>query len=298
MVSDNDDYSLRKKDGYYTNGIYFKVNYVADLSKNKWQKKINIKKVVNSFEAGQAIYHPYSYKLTEPLKQDRPFAGYLALSFDKQVFYNTNSVLQLAISLGTIGPNSFAEDVQRLYHDIIDIYAVRGWPYQLKNELNLNIKGGFVKSFLKGDKTKRVLNIDGFAKAEFGNAFSNAGIGGLFRLGRTENNWNSAQWRARVSNIESAAPVNPFELYFFYQPSITFQAHNATIQGGMFINDKGPVTAGIRSLVISNQWGIRFSRKRWTTAIVYTFKSKEAKKQIASERLGSVQIAYRFKKLK
>jgi hypothetical protein len=295
VVSDNDDYSFQFRDGYYTNGIYLKLSYASDLSTSKWFNKPTIIKVVNGIEIGQAIYNPYSFSYSQPQQQDRPFTGYLALTFDKHIFYKSNNVLELGASLGTIGPNSLGENVQRWYHGVIGIYDVRGWPTQLNNEVSLNLKASFVKPLITGDKEKRTFNIDAFAKAQLGNAFTNVSVGSLFRVGRIENNWNSSHWRARVSSSDGAAPVQHHEIYFFYQPSITLQVYNATLQGGMFINDKGPLTVDINPVVFTNQIGVRYAQSRWTTALIYIFRSKEAKRQIRSENLCSIQIAYRFK---
>ena len=297
IVSENDNYTLQLRDGYYTNGLYLKLSHAVEIGKRKWFNKPSIKKVINEFELGQAIFNPVKHDLTYPDQQDRPFAGYLAFSFGQRIFYKNNSLLEWGTSLGTIGPSSYAKEVQRWYHHIIGIYDVKGWPYQLANEMNLNIKASYYKSMLYGDPETRRLNIDGFFKVQLGNAFTNASIGGTLKIGLVENHWNSSHWRAQISTENGTHPAHDHELYFFYEPAVTFQAYNAVLQGGMLVKDKGPKTVGIKPIVFSQQFGLRYAQNRITTALIYINRTKEAKTQIRNENFCSIQMAYRFGKM-
>lgn len=299
VVSDNDNYTLQLRDGYYTNGIYLKLSHAADPAKTKWYKnKPTIKKVVNGFELGQAIYNPVSYNRPLPQYQDRPFAGYLAFSFGQHIFYQDNSVLEWAASLGTIGPNSYAGNVQRWYHRVIGIYDVKGWPYQVNNEMSLNVKAAYYKSLLKTQPQRSQFNIDGFARANIGNAFTDLTLGGTIKMGRVENHWNSSHFRAQVSTATGSQPLGKYEIYFYYEPAITCQAYNAVLQGGMFLKNKGPLTVGIKPIVFSQQFGLRYAQHRATVALLYINRTRQATTQQRNENYCSIQFAYRFGKVK
>ncbi|MES2774482.1 MAG: lipid A deacylase LpxR family protein [Bacteroidota bacterium] len=299
LVTENDNYTLQKRDGYYTNGFYLKLSRAVDLNKKKRLKnKTGIKKIINGFQLGQAIYNPVSYNRPFPESQDRPFAGYLALTYSQNIFYKDNSVLEWALRLGTIGPNSAAKNVQRWYHRVIGIYDVKGWPYQVNNEVSLNLKVAYYRSLLKSPPQFNRLNLDGFAVANLGNAFTNLAIGTTVKIGLVENHWNSSHWRARVSTATGSRPAYKRELYLFYEPAVTFQAYSGVLQGGMFLKDKGPVVADIKTLVISQQVGLRFAQNRFTGALVYTNRTRQATIQQRNENFGSIQIGYRFGRTK
>ncbi len=299
LVTENDNYTLQRRDGYYTNGLYLKLQYAVATEKSKWfSNKAGIKKVVNGLELGQAIYNPVSYNRPVPAGQDRPFAAYLAFTFNQHIFYQNNSVLQWAVSLGTIGPNAFGKNVQRWHHNLIGIYDVKGWPYQLNNEMSLNLKSAYYRSLLKNREPQSQLNINGFVKANLGNAFTDLSMGTTIKMGLVENNWNSSHYAAQVSTANGNKPVRNHEIYFYYEPAITFQAYNAVLLGGMFLQNKGPVTAAIKPIVITQQVGLRYAQKRITTALVYTNRTRQATRQQRKENFCSIQIGYRFGRAK
>ena len=140
--------------------------------------------------------------------------------------------------------------------------------------------------------------MDGFIKAQIGNAVTNARMGALIRIGKMENNWNSTHWKAAITANKNVAPVRRVELYFFNEPSITFQVYNSMLQGGMFIKNKGPVVVDIKSIVFTNKIGVLAAEDPFTTSIIYIFRSKEAQTQIRNENFCSIQIGYRFNKTK
>jgi len=298
LVSDNDNYTLLGRDGYYTNGIYLKLSHAVDIENSKWYKnKPNIKKVITGFEFGQAIYNPVSYNRPFPEYQDRPFAGYLAFTFGQYIFLKKNTVLEYAVSLGTIGPNSFGKNVQRWYHNVIGIYDVVGWPYELNNEASINLKTAWYQSLLKTDPQKSQFNIDGFAKANLGNAFTNLSVGGTFKVGMVENHCNSDHWKARLSTKNGSKAMGNHELYFYYEPALTYQAYNAVLQGGMFLKNKGPLTASIKPVFFSQQFGVRYAKNRFGAALTYVNRTRQATTQIRNENFVSLQVGYKIKKL-
>ena len=299
LVTENDNYTFQGRDGYYTNGIYLKWNRAVATENIKWfRNKPGIKKVVNGYELGQAIYNPVSYNRPLPAFQDRPFAGYLAFSFHQHVFYQNNSVLQWAASLGAIGPNSFGKNVQRWYHNVIGIYDVKGWPFQVNNELSLNVKVAYYKSLLPTLPQQSLFNIDGFAKANLGNALTDFTLGTTVKIGWVENLWNSSHYKARVSTANENKPIRKHEIYFYYEPAITLQAYNAVLQGGLFLQNKGPLTVAIKPIVFSQQFGLRYAQNRVTTALVYTNRTRQATTQQRNENFCSIQVGYRFGNVK
>ena len=73
-------------------------------------------------------------------------------------------------------------------------------------------------------------------------------------------------------------------------------AYDATIQGGMFINDKGPAVFDIKPVVFSQQAGAVFSMNRWTADFSFIFKSREIKSNAKPHQYGSLALFYRLNK--
>jgi hypothetical protein len=71
-------------------------------------------------------------------------------------------------------------------------------------------------------------------------------------------------------------------------------AYDATVEGGLFREDKGPVTFDVKPLVFSQQIGGMYSKNRWTIDFSLVFKSTEIKSQAKAHQYGSAALYYRF----
>ena len=72
--TDNDAYLLEKKDGYYTNGMFLKLNAATEKNNHK---------IINSYELGQMIYTPQDVNFyRDGIGIDRPFCGYLYATYN------------------------------------------------------------------------------------------------------------------------------------------------------------------------------------------------------------------------
>ncbi len=87
---------------------------------------------------GQKIYTPRNLRSRELLSNDRPYAGWTYL--DMSLFArNKDRIDGVVLSLGIVGPSSFADEVQENVHKVFGAVKVRGWENQLGNELALNL---------------------------------------------------------------------------------------------------------------------------------------------------------------
>lgn len=283
VTSENDNYVLQLRDGYYTNGLSFRFSWAGGTRhKQVW-----------SAELGQHIFNPVRYDSINLATQDRPFAGYLYGSLQRRHFSRPGRMMAFSATVGTIGPRSGAEQVQRWYHGIIGIYDVEGWPNQLRNEWSLNLGWQMAHTLLKGAPASRGYDVAATAQAHLGNALTNASTGVLLRAGKMEDYANSAHFDGRVSRRGGPAPGHRKEFYFFIHPMLTWQGYHAALQGGLFTDDKGPKTAELRPWVFSQQIGFKLAQNRWTLGMHYIARSRQAEQQLRKERFISIQIAYR-----
>ena len=87
----------------------------------------------SSFAIGQSMFTPDDLSATEVVEDDRPYAGWLY--FDIGLTANTAARRDLlSLSLGVVGPASYAEQVQTEFHRVINAPIGEGWDNQIRNE--------------------------------------------------------------------------------------------------------------------------------------------------------------------
>ena len=189
---ENDSFS--GTDEHYTNGL--KVSWLSadlvDWGQTGWRKTlVECLPFVNRPNAqknlglafGQNIYTPRNTRVKNPDPADRPYAGwsYLELGFVSKTPSISDS---LSLQVGLIGPHSLAEDAQRTWHELIDIQRPRGWDYQLRDEMGVNVV--FERRWrMYGRALSQTLGVDlvPHAGVSLGNVQTYANAGGTLRLG-------------------------------------------------------------------------------------------------------------------
>ena len=91
------------------------------------------------FTGSQLMYTPVDDKTPTVIKDDRPYAGILSLAVGineryKNQFDHTQVLNTKELTLGIIGPASFARQTQNFVHDRFNVYRAKGWDNQLSNE--------------------------------------------------------------------------------------------------------------------------------------------------------------------
>ena len=94
----------------------------------------------------QGIYTPKDKATIGIVQNDRPYAGWLAIGFDKNYQWKTMQLLT-EISVGVVGPSSRSEETQKNIHKMLDNFMPRGWDNQLEDEPAIQIRQEFRKSF-------------------------------------------------------------------------------------------------------------------------------------------------------
>lgn len=286
LITDNDNYLVQRRDGYYTNGFYVSFQHLP-------KKQRPGQKAIMRYELGQMIFNPYKYSIVYPENMDRPFAGYLFVKATRSRFFQNGASLQYSIAAGTIGNASGAQHTQRAYHNLINIYPVEGWGYQLKNEAGINLGAQYFHPVTNRTRHGQFIDVHVLGKANLGNTFTNAAAGALFRIGLFESAEQSVAWNSR---LHRSAPkyLHRREFFAFYQPEGMLQLYNATLQGGMFRNYKGPVTADIQPWVYQHRVGLMYASHRISAALGIIHRTKEGRTMRRAENYGSIQLSYRF----
>lgn len=287
--TENDAYLATLNDRYYTNGLF--IYFRRAIRPEKFGEKIE--KKTYEISAGQKMYTPYWGQVPNKADQDRPFAGYLYAGGAYSIFYKNESVLKLSTEVGTIGPNSLAQDAQRFLHKTVGFYTPAGWDYQIKNEVAVNLAVNYSKLLYRTDDN--VVDFSGQGYANLGTTFSGLGSSVLFRAGRLNQLFNSAYHNAVIGNAKTAS-LNKSEFFFYAKPQLNVVAYDATIQGSLF-NDDSPVTFGVKPIVFEQQFGVNYSSKRFTADFNVIFKTKEVKSVAKAQNYGGLSLYYRFGKI-
>lgn len=286
---DNDFYIAFQQDRYYTTGTfgYFRHALKQDTSNQKIEKKIL------EIEGGQKIYNAFWSHAPDVTTHDRPFAGYLYAGAGLGWFYKSEAILKVSAQLGILGPSSLAEQIQTGFHKLINAYwAVEGWDYQVKDEVALNLELSYQHLFYRTNR--KLFDFSGSSGVLLGNTFSGANAGVLIRFGKLNPFDDSSYANSRIKNKVGDDKKSKLEFFLFTKPQLNFAAYDATIQGGLFRSDKGPVTFGIKNWVYSQQIGLNFAANRFTGKYIVTLKTKEVESTASAYHYGSFAFSYRF----
>jgi hypothetical protein len=227
---------------------------------------------------------------------DRPIAGYLFGKISSSTFYHDRRLLTLGISVGTIGDNSLGKEVQEFWHKMIGVkdYWNWVWDYQVKNEVGANVHGTFANAIID-PKQQSLFQVTPITQATLGTTFTNLSQSVLLQFGKLRPMSSSSYWHSKLQLSGASADNKNMELFFYYRPEVKYQLYNATIQGGMFRSDKGPLVSEPQPFVFLHEIGVRFSVPKYCVGYYVTFQSKDAKGQFYRQSYASVFVAYRFR---
>ena len=280
FTTDNDAFLLKKKDAYYTNGFYVQYRF-ADTTTTR--------KKVHALEIGQMIFTPLSKKeiITDI---DRPYCGYLFTRYSQTIASKNDAVFQWHGTLGVIGSASLAEKLQNEYHKLLGFLRFKGWEYQVRNAIGLDAGISYAFTAFSFNDLFKIVPV---AQANIGTTFTNTRIGMILSAGSFENNNSSILFNTRVNN-GTLIPKKKTEIFLYAYPSITYQAYNATLQGGLLYKGAGAVLADPKPFVLEQRYGIAYAEERISTKLELIYQSKETDRQNRSQVYGSIQIGYRM----
>ncbi|MCC2637644.1 MAG: outer membrane protein [Moraxellaceae bacterium] len=158
ILWDNDLFSPRGTDAYYTNGIVY--HHVRDPvppeEGRQWRDCPGLSalsrllapalipvdentRYQHSFELGQIIQTPFDKRSRPPDPDDQPYAGLLYGGCGYHL-RSASRLESLGLQFGVVGPWSLAEQGQHFVHRVVGANEARGWDGQLRNEFVLNLR--------------------------------------------------------------------------------------------------------------------------------------------------------------
>jgi hypothetical protein len=184
------DYFVSDDDSQYTHGMrlsyYSGANEVPGLVRKGAQYLPFFAEwgdLRSSFAIGQNTFTPDDLSATGVVEDDRPYAGWL--HFDIGVSSDTYRRRDLVeLSLGVVGPASYADKVQTEFHKIIDAPIGEGWDNQIKTEPAIMLT--YERQYRDYDPLHIYdVEVDAVPNWGFavGNVYTYASTGIMFRLG-------------------------------------------------------------------------------------------------------------------
>ena len=286
--SDNDTYLANGQDRYYTNGLF--ISYRRAIQEPVL--KANLNKKIYQLEIGQKMFNAQSGYIPGIQYVDRPITAYLYGGASMEWFYESESWLKAGVEIGTIGPAALGRQAQELVHRITGLYSPKGWEYQLNNEMGMNMNLAYTRMIQRSPSGKMDLMWNGLAR--LGTHFSGAGLGFTLRAGKLNQLFQTAYARSNLSGSKPVAKLTASEFFFFARPQIDLVVYDASISGGMFRKDKGPVTFSSKPWVLSQEFGLVVSKNRWMAQLSYTFKTPEVSSPAGAHQYGSISTYYHF----
>jgi len=290
VITENDAYIDITSDRYYTNGAFIKFRHAL----NGENLKPGRSKEIIGFELGQKIYNPYYSFVPNPALQDRPFTAYLYGEANYSRFYENKQMLKVSAQVGVTGKDALGEKFQKAFHKLVGQNQIEGWEYGLNSEPTLNLSAEYNKLLVTTNN--KIFDITGTTSAAVGNVITKANLGAMFRLGRFNDMDGSSTFNSLVSNNNKGKAARKYELYLSVNPQLHAVAFDSSLQGGLFLSDKGPITFKPKPFVFTTQVGLTFAIARWTANYTATFTSNEVKNSATGYRYAFYSLAYRFSK--
>jgi lipid A 3-O-deacylase len=283
-------------DRFYVNGLRLGwtspttvvPNFLADLGHTLWgggQQRI-------AFDLAQQIYTPDGTSTTVPSPRDRPYAGVLLGNFSL-MSDNDDSRSVLTVSLGVVGPDSGAQQLQNDFHDLIGQNRTRGWGSQIQNTPVFEVLHERTWRLPMG--TLAGLETDALPSLTIGlgdlRDYIQTGV--TFRFGQGLNSdFGVPRLRPGLSGGDAFTPTRPFAWYVFAGVDGQAVAYDMLLQSSPFRG--GPHVSTVWD-VAEMQGGFAVMAYGMRLTFAYVAQTHEFNGQAGGlHQFGSASLSLRF----
>ncbi|MDB6060827.1 MAG: hypothetical protein JWM78_930 [Verrucomicrobiaceae bacterium] len=285
-------------DEHYTHGT--EITYVSDTLQPEWLKGFASGLALYDegdelrigFSLGQQMFTPADVSRRDLIVNDRPYAGWLYASvgmFTDSKAGRFRSINQLELIIGEVGPNSYAEDTQKLIHRITDSKQPKGWDNQLHNEITADLQYQhewilpLVENYI--DVVPRVA-------ASLGTSQRNVGAGLTFRFGDgLSADVGPPLIRPSAAGSHYFKSDQSFYWYLFAGAQGRYVAHNIFLDGN---TDGDSHSVDKKEWVGEVQGGLVMGWQDWRFTLTEIYRSREFDGQDDPDEFGSIAVSYRF----
>lgn len=245
-----------------------------------------------SIAVGQSIFSPDNLLVRTPDPNDRPYAGWLygavGLVSDTGTSYEN-----MVLTLGVVGPWSFAEQTQKFVHTGIRGDYPQGWHHQLKNEPGLILTyerkwRGLYEASAFGLGADIVPHMG----ANLGNVNTSASVGTTLRVGYDlPADYGPPRIRPSLPGSDFFVPTQQLSGYLFTTVEGRAIARDIFLDGNTFRDspsvDKEPF---VGSLQVGGALTYGDTRLSYT----HVFMTQQFETESHPEQFGALTLSYRF----
>lgn len=254
-----------------------------------------------SFNSGisltQLMFTPENETAPEPPPGQRPYAGWLGLGLS-QHSKDAQALNTVEISLGILGPESFAEEAQDFIHDLRGQNKFAGWDSQLPTEPTLNLF--FVQKrklgFLSHHADEFAIDSYSESRIALGNFRTDISAGAMTRLGwNLPTDFSDARVTPTAYNQTFKNPQHGtgggWSCYGLAGFRGYLIAHDITLDGPLFRSYDRIVTP--ETLLGEAYLGFGIAFRHFELSYTHTFQTQTFEEQSGGHQFGS--LAFRFR---
>lgn len=243
------------------------------------------------FSLGQQMFTPSDITVRERIPDDRPYAGWLygsAGMYSETRRGDVRSIDKLELTVGIVGPDSRAEEVQKAIHEISDSDEPKGWDNQLHNEATYDV--AYQHEWVLPIVADRIDAIPMVALT-LGTSQRYAATGMALRFGDGLGADSGPPLiRPSASASHYFKPQQDFYWYVFVAAHGRYVQHNIFLDGG----DDDHIGIDKRDWVGEAQGGLVLGWRRWRFTLTEIVRTREFERQDSSDEYGSIAISYRL----
>lgn len=157
--------------------------WIFNLAEHTYITKTAGKTRAVSYDIVQTMQTPSDITVSEQIEGDAPYAGSLTWTVDLHAYDDAVSDT-VALTLGTVGPLSLAEQSQKVIHQIVGSDEPQGWDNQIDNEPVFQVRAERLWRLGAHDfDSGRGFDAIGIGQGAIGNLGSSVAVGGTVRFG-------------------------------------------------------------------------------------------------------------------
>jgi len=241
-----------------------------------------------------AIFTPEDISSAPPDGEDRPYAGWLALSLTA-VSSDEDTQDTIQLNLGIVGPSAGGEFVQVNFHELINGVDPVGWDSQLRDEPGFEIVGQRLQLFegpsIDSLNVKTDVGLHG--GLALGNVRTYAATGVMARIGlgrdSLDGDFGPPRIRPALSGGGVFKPDDGFGGYLFVGADVRAVARDIFLDGNTFRDS--PSVRERRPLVGDLQGGIALQYKNAQLAFTYVHRTEQFVQQDGPQRFGAISLS-------
>ncbi len=296
VVFENDIFAGSDSD--YTNGVRF-AWISSEENMPRWTQSVaNALPMASggnkriSIAAGQSMFAPEDLSRRDIVAGDQPYAGWLYGSVG--MISDTDKTLDnVMLTLGVVGPLSFAEPTQKFVHHVVDSPQPNGWGNQLKNEpgIMLTYERKW-RNFFQISPYGLGADVTPQLGANLGNINTSAAAGATFRLGYDlPSDYGPPRIRPSLPGSDFFAPSEALGAYLFTTIEQRAVARNIFLDGNTFADSP---SVDKKHFVSSIQVGGALTYGETRLSYTQVFMTEEYDTQKHPSVFGALTLSHRF----